>query len=194
MVDAPLGVSPSGSFGRASELCGVPFVPAGTCGIGPGAAAATMGAAAAAACCTTLLPPLPLPLPLPLEGERGGTGAPTPKRVTLPLSMFDIAAACAPSPPELPLPIGVVAQFHAVPTEETVGVGPPKKENNHATTQLIMAASIPNALVGMWRTCKLSKSDTNPAKIAISGRKTPRNTINVETPDRTPPTVSIIVD
>jgi hypothetical protein len=113
--------------------------------------------------------------------------------------MFEIAAAWAPSPPLLLplllplLPIDVDAQFHADPNDETVGVGPPKNENNHATAQLRMAASIPNALVGMWRTCKFSKSDRNPAKIAISGRNTPRKTMSVETPESTLLTVSIIV-
>jgi hypothetical protein len=114
--------------------------------------------------------------------------------------MPEIAAACAPSPPEDPVPVPEIAadaQFHADPKEETAGAGPPKNEKIQAINQLRMAASIPNALVGMWRTCKLSKSDTKPAKIAISGRNTPRNTMNVETPESTPPTrdeaVSIIV-
>jgi hypothetical protein len=112
--------------------------------------------------------------------------------------MFEIAAACAPTPPlllllpGLLLPIDVDAQLNADPKVETVGAGPPKNESNHATAQFRMAASIPNALVGMWRTCKFSKSDRKPAKIAISGRNTPRKTMSVETPESTLPTVSII--
>ena len=164
--------------------------PASGWGMAAGAAAAITGAAAAATCCTTFRLP-----GRPAAGR--GTGDPTPKRV--PLRMPEIAAACAPIPPEDPDPdpkILALAQFHADPKEETAGAGPPRNEKIHATNQLTMTASMPNALVGMWRTCKLSKSDMKPAKIAISGRNTPRNTMNVETPESIPLTrdeaVSII--
>jgi len=58
-----------------------------------------------------------------------------------------------------------------------------------ASTQFSTAATIPNALVGMWRTRTFIKSDRKPAKIAMSGRNTPNSTMNVDMPD---PTVSII--
>jgi hypothetical protein len=66
-----------------------------------------------------------------------------------------------------------------------------------ATIQFRTAARTPKALVGMWRTCTFIKSDRNPAKIAISGRKTPSRTINVDIPPHAAlpyeATVSIIV-
>jgi len=148
-------------------------------------AAAVAADVAAAACCTRRVPVV----------REIGTGDPTPRGVVR-LSMFEIAAARAPSPDAAPAPvpeIAAVAQFHADPKVETAGAGPPRNEKNQATNQFRMAASIPKALVGMCRTCKFSKSDTNPAKIAISGRNTPRKTMSVETPESTLAAVSIIV-
>ena len=49
-----------------------------------------------------------------------------------------------------------------------------------ASTQFRTAAKTPNALVGMCRTRTFTKSDRNPARIAISGRNTPRSTMNVD--------------
>ena len=58
------------------------------------------------------------------------------------------------------------------------GFGPMRS----ASTQFTTAAKTPNALVGMWRTRTFIKSDRNPAKMAISGRNTPRSTMIVDTP------------